>query len=179
MPKVKWSIDPDEPDELEQFGVYEGPDLHAGVYHGILKRLTVKKNKNDDDMLSGLFEVRESGAENDKDKYNGAGIWFNQNVTDQGKPYTLAFLKSLGLTWRDFTHNTVTAEATRPTQIVKIGRVKFNDGNEPPLRVSIGMGKGNPEYPAKIEIKQFLPPKDGDAEWDASGDVNDEDNPFA
>lgn len=180
MPKVKWGIDPDEPEELEQFAVYDGPDVRPGVYNGVLTRLTVKENRNGDDMLSGLFMIRESGKENDKDKYNGAPVWFNQNITEQGKPYTLAFLKSLGLTWTDFVKNTVTADADRPTQITKIGRIKFNDGNEPPLRVNLGMSRATPEYPAKIEIKQFMPPKDADAEWNDDADAgDDEEDPFA
>ena len=180
MPKVKWGIDASEPEELEQFGVYEGPDVRPGVYHGVLKRLTLKENSNGDDMLNGLFEIRESGKENDKDKYNGAGIWFNQNITDQGKPYVLAFLKAFGLTWKDFTTNTVTESADRPTPVTKIGRVKFNDGNEPKVRVSIKMSKATPEYPSKPDIGQWLPPKDGDAEWDDSDAAgSSEEDPFA
>lgn len=178
MPKVKWSIDTAEPDELEEYGVYDGPELpRTGVFHGVIKRLSLKENSNGDDMLNGLFEVRESGEENDKDKYNGAGIWFNQNITDQGKPYVLQFLKSLGLTWKDFIKSTVTEDDGRPTRVMKIGKVKFNESNEPKVKVSIGMSKGTPDYPSKTEIKQFLAPKPED--WDDDGDDGDEDDPFA
>lgn len=183
MPKVKWGIDVDEPEELDTFDVYDGPEPRPGVYHGVLKRLTLKENRNGDDMMNGLFVVQESNNDSDKQKFNGWGVWFNQNITDQGKPYLLLFLKSLGLTWRDFVSSTVTESAERPTNIIKIGRVKFNDGNEPKLRVQVKMGKasGDGQYPARLEIGQFLPPKDADAEWDSADDASDsdEEDPFA
>ena len=176
MPKVKWGIDPDEPEELEQFDVYDGPDLKSGVYEGVLTRLTVKKNKNDDDMLNGLFVVKDDT----KPQYNGAAVWFNQNVTDQGKPYLLLFLKAIGLAWKDFTSRSVLEDSKeRPTKVLKIGNIKFNDGEEVPVRVQIGMSRTSPEYPeSKPEIKQFLKPRA--AEWDDSDDEDDgdEERPF-
>lgn len=178
MPKVKWGIDPSEPDELEPFDVYDGPELKPGVYNGVIKRLTLKENKNGDDMLNLLFEVREEKG-SVRARYNGAGVWNNLNVTDQGKPYVLAFLKSLGLNWRDFTTGTITEDNERPTKVVKIGRVKFNDGNEPKCRVSVGMSRASAEYPSRPEIKQFLVPKELE-EWDDSDDDgDDEPDPFA
>jgi hypothetical protein len=174
MPKVKWGIDPDEPEELEQFDTYDGPDLKSGVYQGNLLRLSVKENRNGDDMLNGMFQV----ADDTKPQYNGAVLWFNQNITDQGKPYVLQFLKAIGLTWKDFTDRTVTESSDRPTKVLKIGKVKFNDGAEVPVRVSVGMSKTTPEYPErKPEIKSFLVPRE-DEGWDDSDDGEDDDSVF-
>lgn len=172
MPKVKWGIDPNEPEELEQFEVYDGPELKTGVYEGVLTRLTVKENRNGDDMLNGLFQIRDDT----KAQYNGASLWFNQNITDQGKPYMLLFLKAIGLSWKDFTDRSVTEDKERPTKLLKIGKVKFNDGNEVKCRVQVGMSKPSPDYPErKPEIKQFLPARDAEEGWDDSGDKAEDD----
>ena len=175
MPKVKWGIDPNEPEELEQFDVYDGPDLKSGVYQGNLTRLSIKENRNGDDMLNGMFVV----ADDTKPQFNGAVLWFNQNVTEQGKPYVLQFLKAIGLSWKDFTDRTVTEDSDRPTKVTKIGKVKFNDGHEVPVRVNVGLGKASPEYPErKMEIKSFLTPRDAEG-WDDDDDDGDEgDSPF-
>lgn len=178
MPKVKWGIDPDEPEELEQFDVYDGPELRPGVYQGVITRLTVQENRNSDDMLKAMFIVRETG---EKAKYNGAVLWANQNVTDQGKPYLLQFLKALGLKWADFTSRSVLEDAKeRPTKVLRIGNVKFNDGNEAPVRVNVGMSRSTPEYPdRKPEIKSWLQPRDAEeADWEDGEDEGEED-PFA
>lgn len=181
MPRIKWAIDDAEPEELEGFAVYDGPDLTRGVYDGVITRLTIKTNSNGDDMLNGLFIVRTTNPE--RKKFNGADVWFNQNITEQGKPYVLQWLKSMGLTWADFTKKTVTDTDERPCKVMKIGLKKFNDGNEVECRVQIGMSKATPGYPSKPEIKQFLKPKDEDEAWedDEQGDAGEdgEENPFA
>jgi hypothetical protein len=173
VPKVKWGISNDEPEELEQFDIYDGPDVKSGVYQGNILRLTVIKNRNDDDMLKVMWQVAESG---EKAKYNGATFWSNQNVTDQSKPYLLQFLQSIGLTWADFTNRTVIEgkyDKQTASKVLKIGRVKFNDGEEVGARVQIGLSKSTPEYPERRpEIKSWLKPKEQD--WDDSGDDDDE-----
>lgn len=178
MPRVKWGIDTDEPEELETYDVYDGPDLKSGVYQGNILRLTITKNKNDDDMLKGMWQCDDPA----KPQYKGAVLWFQQNVTDQGKPYVLQFLQSVGLTWDDFIKRTVIEDAdyskADPSKITKIGRVKFNDGAEVPCRVSVGPSKSTPEYPErKPEIKNFLKPKE-DEDWDDGDGDDDGDNPF-
>lgn len=184
MPKAKWGIDADEPEELQTFDAYDGPTPPAGVYHFVLKRLSVRENRNKDDMLNGLVEIRMPKGD-ERAKYNGWSVWFNQNVTDQGKPYVLQFLKALGLTWNDFMRKTVFESDERPTKIVKIGNMKFNDGNEPAVRATIKMGKASADgqYPASLGIGTWLPPKDGENTWDDSNDGGssepDADDPFA
>ena len=177
MPKVKWGIDPDEPEELEEFDIYDGPDVKPGVYAGWVTRLTVVENRNQDDMLKAMFQVDETG---DKAKSNGAVFWSNQNVTNQSKPFLLRFLKALGCSWADFSSRSVLEDSKeRPTKVLKIGRVKFNDGAKVPCRVQLGWSRTTPEYPdRRLEIKSWLPPRDeDDAAWD-DGDDGEED-PFA
>lgn len=182
MPKVKWSLGSSEPDDLEVGGFYDGEVPPQGVYHVVLKRLSLKENRNGDDMFSGLLEIREP-ADSPKSKYNGYGFWFNQNVTSQGAPFLKNFLvNGLGVTWKDFITRTITESEDRPTPVVKIGRVKIED-EEIPMRVSAKRGKdlqGNPQ----LENPRFLPLKSDeevDQEWDedaeASADSPDEDEP--
>lgn len=181
MPKVKWGISTDEPEDLEQYDIYDGPDIKTGVYAGNVLRLTITKNRNNEDMLKVMFQVQETG---EKEKYNGATFWANQNVTEQGNRFVKAFLKALGISWSEFINRTVTEESKwskeSPTKILKIGRTKFNDGNEVPCRVQIGLGKATPEYPERrMEIKSWLPPREAE-EWDDSDADEDgaDDSPF-
>jgi len=166
MPKVKWGIDTSEPEELEQFDVYDGPMPPADVYSGNLRRLVLKENKNGDDMLNGLFVIREPKG-SVKAKYNGAAIWFNQNITEQGKPYVLQFLKAFGLTWKDFMTKTVTDTDERPAKVMKIGTVKFNDGSEPACRLQSKIGKDQDDN-KRLDVRSWLPPKAEaeSTEWD-------------
>jgi hypothetical protein len=178
MPKVKWGIDTSEPEELEQFAAYEGEIPSANVYRGKITRLTLKENKNGDDMLNGLFIIAEPKGST-KAKFNGAPIWFNQNITEQGKPYVLLFLKAFGLTWADFLNKTVTDTNERPAKVMKIGTVKFNDGNEPMCRLQSKIGKDQNDE-KRADIRAWLPPKvaEESTDWDSGDDdVPDDDEP--
>lgn len=180
MGRVKWSIDSDEPDDLPVFDTYDGEDPPKGVYRFRLRRLTLKTNSSDDDMFSGLLVL--SDTRPGKKQYQGFTVWFNQNITEQGKPYLKQFLVSLGISWQDFMKKTIHDGAKtddRPAQITVLGGVKLE--KEPELRASIGMSKATPQYPAKLEVKTFLPPED-DADVDADGDPIDpdeEEDPFS
>lgn len=178
MPKARWAISQEEPEDLESYDVYDGEKPPAGVYAVKLTRLSVKANKNGDPMLNGLLIVSEpKGAA--KAKYNGYTIWFNQNVTEQGGPYVKQFLAALGLTWAEF-RNKCVLEGDMPqakdepaTRVMKIGSVKFNDGNEPALRVATKEGNYNGP---KLDVSQFLKPRGvTDAEEDAA-EEDDADN---
>lgn len=165
MPKTKWAIDPDEPEDLEGWEEYDGPVPPAGIYVGYIRRLGVKENKNGDDMLNGLFIIDED-KDSEKSRFNGYGIWFNQNVTDQGKPFLKQFLGSIGATWSDFVSRTVTESKDRPTDVVSIGKVKLE--SEPEARLSAKRGSYNGE--AKLEVARWMPPKTDEEqeEWDDS-----------
>lgn len=167
MGKVKWSIDSEEPEELEGFEVYDGPEPPKGVYNCTIKFLRLKENRNGDDMLNGLLVINEDRAE--KKRYNGYSFWFNQNVTEQGKPYVLAFLKSLGISWKDFINKTVVDEDTDPPTITKIGTVKFDGSTE--VRVLTKMQTG--EF-SGLTPSQWLPPLDEDPDDDDDDDDDDD-----
>lgn len=177
MPKVKsWGLsDSSEPDELEAFEPYDGPDPKKGVYKFRLTNFRIKCNKNDDPMLNGLLIIQEDRVE--KKKFNGWPVWFNQNITDQGKPYILQILKALGVTWSDFHDNTIVEgkmpeeNGDDPAPIAKIGKVKF--GEDTLVRASIGARKDNSE---EMEVKTFLPWKDDDElDSDDESDESEED----
>lgn len=170
MGKVKWAIDTDEPEDLQQFDVYDGDLPPRGVYRCVVKAGTfkVKTNKNGDDMLNGLLVIEETKG--DKKKYNGCPIWFNQNVTDQGAPFIKQMLKAFGLSWKDFVSKTVTDDDQDPPVIMKIGDVKFGD-KEPEVRILAKRGSYNGE--AKLEVASWLPPRDDD---DDDDDPDDGDN---
>jgi len=172
MPKVKsWGLsDNSEPEDLESFEPYDGPDPKKGVYKFRLTNFRVKANKNDDPMLNGLLIVTEDRP--DKKQYNGFAIWFNQNVTDQGKPYVKQMLNAVGVTWNDLMNNTIVegtwpeSSGDDPAPIAKIGRVKFS-ANDVMLRASIGLRRNQED--GEMEVKTFLPWKDDD-EIDAATD---------
>lgn len=176
MAKVKWAISDDDPEFVPSFDVYDGPEPPAGVYRFRLRRLGIRKNSNNDDMLNGLLVISDSRP--DKKKYNGWTVWFNQNVTDQGKPYLVQFLASIGVTLSDFVNKSAHDGATvteRPVQITRIASVKME--SEPMLRASLGMSKPTEKYPiAKMEAKQFLPLEE---ETDADDKDGDDEDPFA
>jgi hypothetical protein len=173
MPKVKsWGLSDDsEPDDLETYEPYDGEDPKKGVYIFRLTNFRIKANKNDDPMLNGMLVIQDGRP--GKKQYNGFPIWFNQNITDQGKPYVKQILKALGLSWSDLVNKTVIegdmpkSNDDDPAPIVKIGNVKFS-GNDVIVRASLGYRKDNTE---ELEVKSFLEPKDGDDE----GGVADED----
>lgn len=74
---------------------YKGPIPPKGSYLGTLKRLElVKENSAGDPMLRGLLEINEP-KKSKASKYNGYGVWFNQNLTDVGAEYCNGFLDAL------------------------------------------------------------------------------------
>lgn len=132
--KAKWGIGSDKPEDLPDFlsndEILEknGDRLPRGRFRLHVKEILVVKNSNDDDMLKIRAEIDETDKE--KKSYNGYFIQTQQNITDQGKPYLLKFLKALGVTWNDFMDNTrQTPETTvEPAKILSIGAVKFTTG---------------------------------------------------
>lgn len=164
MGKVKWSIGADEPEDLESYDVYDGDLPPKGVYNCKLTRLKLKTNRNGDDMINGLLLIEEEGG---KKKYNGYGIWFNQNVTEQGAPYVKQFLRALGLTWKDFIGKTVTDDED-PPNITKIGTLKMS--TEPEVRVLAKRGSYNGED--KLDVQTWLVPRDEDDDADDADDAD-------
>lgn len=158
MPKANWGIS-DEPDDLDSFDVYDGDKPPPGVYLGKMTRLQVKANKHGDPMLNALILVDEPKSSK-KAQYNGYAIWDNKNVTEQGAPYVKAMLKALGLTWAEFQTKTIlegkmpAKKEDTPARVMKIGSVKFNDGDDVPVKVAT---KDNTyEGETRLQVTQYL-----------------------
>lgn len=171
--KVKWAIGGDEPEAAAggDFTPYDGPIPPAGIYSCVLKKLWLTENKNGEQMLKGVLEI----AEDDKEKkqFNGYGIWFNQNVTEQGAPYVKQFLAGIGATWKEFYEKTVTAddEDNVGLPVTKIGKIKIDGDTE--VRVQGKRGKWDGEV--RLEVRSFLPLDD---DGDGDGDGDDGETPF-
>lgn len=73
---------------------YAGEMPPAGAYRVKLKRFTITDNKNDEPMIQGVGEINEP-KDSPNAKYNGYGIWFQQNVTDQGAGYVNGLLDAM------------------------------------------------------------------------------------
>lgn len=120
--KYGFSLDKSLADKELGDSFYTGETPPKGNYHGNLKLLAIKKNKNDDDMLNYLLEIQEEG---DKAKFNGYGIWGNLNVTEQGAAWLNNFLDALGPKAKaDFYAGNVTVDGANPPNILKIGSLK-------------------------------------------------------
>lgn len=95
MGKVKFGINDAVDAEPEGFKEYNGPTPPGKKpYRGFIKRIELKENGNKDPMLKFLIELKATpGTENEK--YDGYGVWDQQNVTDQGKGYVNAMLDAM------------------------------------------------------------------------------------
>jgi hypothetical protein len=180
VPKVKaWDIDPDEPEELETFDTYDGPVPPKGIYRCRIKWIQLKENKNGDRMFSILAEIAEPNK-SEKSEYNGYAIWNNLNVTNQGKPYVMNFLSSLGITWKDFLNKTNTADTDLPSDVIQMGKVKFpahDSGNTPYLRVNAKRGKDMAGEPALVVNGAGYLPDKGSSDDDDGDDEDGDDKP--
>jgi len=113
---------PDEPGEAGGT-FYDGPVPPAGMYRLVVKQLKIKgPNKNGDDMVNCVLEVTEPEAKGKakgkgKDKFNGYGVWMNQNISEQGAPYLASFLKAIGYSYEEFIKNVSTDDKGLITKI--------------------------------------------------------------
>jgi hypothetical protein len=175
---AKWGVPSKEPEDLPDFLSNEEIEeamggAPRGVFRLWVKKITVVKNKNDDDMLKITAEIFETAK--DKKGYNGWVFWENQNVTEQGASFLKQFLKSIGATWADFEKRTKLINqnsATEPTEIVAIGPVNFAGKTKVLAKATTRMGKAQNGYEAKMEVGRWVP-KDSDD--DESEDIEDED----
>lgn len=148
---------------------YTGDVPPAGTYRCVVKFVKVKTNKNGDDMLNVLAEIREPKSST-KAKFNGYGIFNNLNVTDQGVPYVKAFWLALGADPDAFFKGVGSIDTTvTPPRIVKVGRKMLTD--EDPVVITCK----RTEYPVgsgemRLEVRQYLA-ADGAADEDEDDDV--------
>lgn len=75
---------------------YAGKVPRDGSYRVKLKFALIIKNSNGDPMITGLAEINEKKGSSQA-QYNGYGIWFQQNITDQGAGYVNSLLEA----WTD------------------------------------------------------------------------------
>lgn len=73
---------------------YTGPRPPKGVYRVMVKRLSMTINKNGDFMLNAVCEIDEPKG-TPKSKFNGYGVWWNGNCTEEGAGYINQFLDSI------------------------------------------------------------------------------------
>lgn len=159
MPALKFPGMPAEPGEASGgFTAYDGPVPPAGVYHGVVKFIKVKTNRNGDPMLNGVIEIDES--DKSKSKYNGYGIWFNQNVTEQGAPYLNSFLVALGCTYKEFIGGKVSTDNDEPPKILRIGRLNLTGDN----KIVVATKRSTYNGTERLEVSRYMPAKDEDVE---------------
>lgn len=174
---AKWGVPSKEPEDLPDFLSNEeiaekmGGEP-KGVFRVWIKKLTVVKNKNDDDMIKVVAEIFETDKE--KKGYNGWAFWTQENVTEASAAFLKQFLKSFGASWADFNARTKMTPATKldPAQITAIGKVNFAGTKKVLARVTVGMGRASGGYEARTEIRRWLPL---DTDMDESEDVEEED----
>lgn len=169
MPKWKAGeiADISEPEAPEGFSSYDGPPLpFTGVFPFKLKLLRMKQNRNGDDMLNGLLEVYAPKKSDPKHKWHGAAVWFNLNQTEQGAPYTKAFLEGMGVKWADFVRKTLLDDSD-PPNVTRLGNLKLN--GEQTVKCALKGSKTSDKYPdKKAEVANWIP-------WKASEDPDADD----
>lgn len=94
MPNIKLKAGAKAADAKAAKVGYTGPRPPKGVYRVNVKRLTCTVNKNDDFMLNCVAEIAEPKG-SPKSKFNGYGIWWNGNLTEDGAGYINQFLDSV------------------------------------------------------------------------------------
>ena len=181
MKKMKFNVGADAADaEAGQSNFYDGDVPPRGVYRFVVRgdMLRMKTNCNGDPMLSGLAEIREPKG-SDKAKYNGYGMWFQQNVTKQGAPYVNNFLDTLGFNRKAFwgtggvtiDENDADEDRNIVGTITKIGTKAVAE--EIPCRIRTKRGKWDGEDRLEVAGAGYLALSAGDDEeeqWDGEED---------
>lgn len=177
--KVKWAIGGSEPDDLPDFlsnddivKKNKGKLPTKGRTRVLVKKVTVKENRNGDDMLTVTCEIAESKGKK-PGPFDGYAMWERLNVTEQGAPYLKRFLTAIGVKWSDFIKNTVRDETAEPNVITKIGKVNLAKPVE--AFVSIRHTTDQNDEP-QAEVGRFLPPADEDEDDDVDDDDVEEDD---
>jgi hypothetical protein len=147
---IKWSIGADEPEDLQEFLTNdEIVDKHRdkktedidwigkGPHRLIVRRLSSKPNRNDDDRVSAMLVLQNNEKGSDQ-SWNGYVIFDGFNITEQGTPFLKRFLKSIGLTWKDFYSKADGEEDNGKTNITRIAGKKFDgSGKDVDLRATV------------------------------------------
>lgn len=170
MGKVKFGIDADDAigaEAGEGGSFYDGPIPPRGAYRGVLKRLElVAKNGSGDPMLRYLIELK-AKPNTEASKYDGYGVWGNQNVTDQGKGYVNQFLDALTngsdeqilATRKAFWGGQLVVEDEGEGHVIRIGKMQI--GSPSGSRTVAFTGKRTTyKGEEKLEVQRFLVSKE-------------------
>lgn len=181
---IKWAVGADEPEDLQEFlSNDEIVDKHRdkktedvdwigkGPHRFVVRRLSSKPNKNQDERVGAMLVLQNKDKGTDQ-SWNGYVIFDGFNITEQGKPFLKRFLKSIGLTWKDFYSKTEGEDdkSSGRTQITKIAGKKFDGTKDVDLRATVVV-KGPDDFndDDHLEIGRYLPAPGMDEE-SSSGD---------
>lgn len=159
------------------FQPYDGPLPPKGtILEGVIKQFQIAKNRNDEPMLKCLFEAK--GNEDEKAKYNGLPVWWNGNITDQGKGFVNDFLVHLALfngvdpkrMKFDFWKKGPALESDKlPSPIKAIGTFAV-DANGMKSKISTRLGSYKGEE--KTEVGFWIIPKQPSDQAEQPGDTD-------
>ena len=186
---VKWSVGADEPEDLQEFlSNDEIVDKHRakktkevewigkGPHRFVVRRLSTKPNRNQDDRVAAMLVLQNKAKDADH-SWNGYVIFDGFNMTEQGKPFLKRFLKSIGLTWKDFYNKTEAEEAddTGRSNITRVSKVRFGGTKDVELQATVVV-KPADDYndDEHLEIGRYLPAEGMDEESSDDGDSSDE-----
>lgn len=148
-----------------------------GIYRVRVKRLTLKKNKNNDWMLNAVAEIAEP-KDSDKSRYNAYGMWFNLNVNAKGAKGVNNFLLAISggsqavvdVFW---TKGVKTSDDKLKPAVLAIGRLQINpDGMMASALTRYGTDQTGTK---RLDIDRFLmrngAPEEAEYDEDDGDDV--------
>jgi hypothetical protein len=180
--KVKWGLDSEEPEDLQDFLSNDeieeknGGRPPKGVYRLAVRRIARTEIKNGDNagkprlrVMLVINEPKKAG----NSMWNGYVVWDGFNVI-QGPSlgFLKRFLRGLGLEWADFTDRTKQDDQD-PPHIIQIGKVKFEDGDDPTVRATLYLKPASAKRDAEISIGKYLPVEDEVEEDDEDEEAED------
>lgn len=164
-----------------EFHPYDGPIPPKGtILVGLIKQIQLTKNRNSELMVKCLFEAK--GNEGDKAKYDGLPVWWNGNVTEQGKGFVNDFLIALAArngaepktVIRAFWQKGPAIEDAQgklPSPIKGIGTFRIEpNGMKGKISTKVGEYKGD----EKAEVGFWIVPKPGEDTAAPASDDTDE-----
>jgi hypothetical protein len=128
MPRMKWGIDDDLPEDWEEsdFEPYDGPEPPANkLLNGEVKKMWAATFSSGNEGLVVLFQA--DGNRGDRAKYDGWSTWERIPLIASMNWKYGPLLEALGITLDDVKRRTVVAEEDDNvgTPIIKIGKLKF------------------------------------------------------
>ena len=168
---VKWAIGSEEPEDLPGFKSNdEIGKPPRGVYTFEITKIAKTVTQKGDDRLVVTAVIAEK--DKDKKKWNGYTIWEGFMFLDQSLPFLKRFLKSIGVTWKEFADKSMIDDTVDPPEVTKIG--KLNLRGKTPVLVKAATKDDPYAGQDRLSITSFLaPPEDADDE-DADEEIDEE-----